>query len=97
MVCFHLVEHLTSADFIRLFREIVRVPRPGEHVFLKTPTVRNVWNTPTHVRPYPESAFRKLTGLDGEANTAPPFRSFPWRSSSGERRYRGPSTASFGS
>lgn len=61
VVCFHLVEHLPSSDFIRLFREISRVLRPGGHVFLKTPTARNVWNTPSHVRPYPESAFRKLT------------------------------------
>lgn len=61
VVCFHLVEHLSPGEFFRLFREISRVLRPGGHVFLKTPTPRNVWDTPSHVRPYPESAFRKLT------------------------------------
>lgn len=57
-----VIEHLSSGDASRFLGEASRVLRPGGRVYLTTPGVRNVWNTFSHVRPYPPVAFRKLLG-----------------------------------
>lgn len=61
-----LIEHFSSVDASRFLSEVARVVRPGGWVYLTTPGVRNVWNTFSHVRPYPPDAFRKLLGSDTE-------------------------------
>lgn len=61
-----LIEHLSPADAARFLSEVSRVVRPGGWVYLTTPGVRNVWNTFSHVRPYPPDAFRKLLRSDTE-------------------------------
>lgn len=61
-----LIEHFSPADASRFLSEVSRVVCPGGRVFLTTPGVRNVWNTFSHVRPYPPDAFRKLLGSDTE-------------------------------
>lgn len=61
-----LIEHFSSVDASRFLSEVSRVIRPGGYVYLTTPGVRNVWNTFSHVRPYPPDSFRKLLGSDTE-------------------------------
>lgn len=55
-----LIEHFAPAEAVRFLAEVARVLRPGGYLLLTTPGVRNVWNTFSHIRPYPPVAFRKL-------------------------------------
>lgn len=55
-----LIEHFAPPQATRFLDEAARVLRPGGYVFLTTPGVRNVWNTFSHIRPYPPAAFSKL-------------------------------------
>lgn len=57
-----LVEHFQPSDAATLVSELVRVVEPGGVVVLTTPGTKNVWNTFSHVRPYPPEAFAKLLG-----------------------------------
>lgn len=61
-----LIEHFSPTDAVRFLGEASRVLRPGGIVFLTTPGIRNVWNTFSHIRPYPPEAFRKLLDSDTE-------------------------------
>lgn len=61
-----LIEHFSPPDAVRFLGEVARVLRPGGYVLLTTPGVRNVWNTFSHIRPYPPTAFRKLLSSDTE-------------------------------
>lgn len=61
-----LIEHFSPTDAVRFLGEASRVLRPDGIIFLTTPGVRNVWNTFSHIRPYPPEAFRKLLGSDTE-------------------------------
>jgi SAM-dependent methyltransferase len=55
-----IIEHFHPADASRFLEEASRVTRPGGYIFLTTPGIRNVWNTFSHVRPYPPDSLRKL-------------------------------------
>jgi len=55
-----MIEHFTPEDAARFILEAARVLRPGGYILLTTPGVRNVWNTFSHIRPYPPQAFQKL-------------------------------------
>jgi len=55
-----LVEHLSPIEAARFLSEVERVLVPGGLVYLTTPGERNIWNTFSHIRPYPPSAFKKL-------------------------------------
>lgn len=57
-----LIEHFSPTEASRFLCEVSRVLRPGGWVYLTTPGVCNVWNTFSHIRPYPPDAFRKLLG-----------------------------------
>lgn len=61
-----LIEHFDSTDAARFVQEAARVVRDGGVVFLTTPGIKNVWNTFSHVKPYPPDAFRKLLKSDTE-------------------------------
>jgi SAM-dependent methyltransferase len=61
-----LIEHLSPEHAARLLAEAARVLKPGGRVFLTTPGVRNVWNTFSHIRPYPPIAFHKLLSMSVE-------------------------------
>jgi SAM-dependent methyltransferase len=61
-----LIEHFDPIDAVRFVHEAARVVRDGGVVLLTTPGVKNVWNTFSHVRPYPPDAFRKLLKSDTE-------------------------------
>lgn len=69
-----LIEHFAPADAARFITEAARVLRPGGHLFITTPGVRNVWNTFSHIRPYPPSAIAKLLSSETESylRDAPP-------------------------
>lgn len=69
-----LIEHFTPVDAARFLTEAARVLRPGGHLFLTTPGVRNVWNTFSHIRPYPPAAFAKLlsSATENYLRDAPP-------------------------
>lgn len=55
-----LIEHFSPVEAVHFLSEAARVLRPGGHLLLTTPGVRNVWNTFSHIRPYPPIAFSKL-------------------------------------
>lgn len=61
-----LIEHFSPNEAVMLLSEASRVLRPGGIVFLTTPGVANVWNTFSHIRPYPPDSFRKLLKSDTE-------------------------------
>ena len=55
-----IIEHFTPADAVAFLAEISRVLKPDGVVFITTPGNKNVWNTFSHIRPYPPVAFKKL-------------------------------------
>jgi len=61
-----LIEHFNVGDAASLLREAARVLVPGGVIVLTTPGVRNVWNTFSHIRPYPPAAFQKLLNSETE-------------------------------
>lgn len=71
-----LIEHFAPDDAATFLSEVARVLRPGGYALLTTPGVKNVWNTFSHIRPYPPTAFRKLLSSATEnylSNAAPPL------------------------
>ncbi len=61
-----IIEHFTPSDASRFLEEAARVLKPNGVVFLTTPGVKNVWNTFSHIKPYPPEAFKKLLTSDTE-------------------------------
>lgn len=58
--CDNVIEHLPPAEAARLVFEVARVLRPGGRAVVKSPLGEGVWNTFSHVRPYPPAAIAKL-------------------------------------
>lgn len=62
VICFHLIEHLTSPD--NLLTECRRVLKDGGVLFLVTPDWRKqyktFWRDPTHLRPYDKESLARL-------------------------------------
>ncbi len=90
-----LIEHFAPADAARFIAETARVLRPGGHLYLTTPGVRNVWGTFSHIRPYPPMAFVKLLSSRTEnyLREAPP--ALEVACVHGHRRYYANATVSF--
>lgn len=61
-----LIEHLDPSAAVRFLAESARVLKPGGIVYLTTPGERYVWNTFSHIKPYPPIAFKKLLGSSTE-------------------------------
>lgn len=61
-----IIEHFSPTEASRFLEEAARLLRPNGIVYITTPGVRNVWNTFSHIRPYPPAAFQKLLGSDTE-------------------------------
>lgn len=61
-----LIEHFTPSDATLFLCEASRVLKPTGIIYLTTPGVRNVWNTFSHIRPYPPMAFKKLLSKNTE-------------------------------
>ena len=57
-----LIEHFDPTTAIRFLSEAARVLRPGSIIYLTTPGENYIWNTFSHIRPYPPMAFKKLLG-----------------------------------
>lgn len=58
--CAELIEHLDPQTAVQFLAEAARVLKPGGIVYLTTPGEHYVWNTFSHVKPYPPIAFEKL-------------------------------------
>ncbi len=61
-----LIEHLDPPAAVRFLAESARVLKPGGIVYITTPGERYVWNTFSHIKPYPPIAFEKLLGNSTE-------------------------------
>lgn len=64
---FHLIEHLEFPVLVRLFKEALRVLKPGGGLLIETPNPESLivgaykfWFDPTHVRPYPPELITQL-------------------------------------
>lgn len=55
-----LIEHFDPQTAVRFLSEATRVLKPGDIVYLTTPGERYVWNTFSHIKPYPPITFKKL-------------------------------------
>ena len=55
-----LIEHFNPEMAVAFLAEASRVLKPGCVLYLTTPGERSVWNTFSHVKPYPPIAIRKL-------------------------------------
>jgi SAM-dependent methyltransferase len=62
-----LIEHFSPSDAVRVLCSVSSVLKPGGIIFLTTPGVKNVWDTFSHIRPYPPSSFKKLLSSDTES------------------------------
>jgi SAM-dependent methyltransferase len=65
--CAQLIEHLPPAQAAEMLFEAARVLEPGGILLLRSPMPATVWNTFSHVRPYPPMAVRKLIRTQTEA------------------------------
>lgn len=92
-----LIEHFSPADASRFLSEVSRIIQPGGLVYLTTPGVRNVWNTFSHIRPYPPDAFRKLLGSDTENYIRESQIDLSYVNAWGSRRYFKSQTMMFAS
>lgn len=61
-----LIEHLDPQQAVRFLAESARVLKPGGLIYITTPGERYVWNTFSHLKPYPPIAFEKLLGKSTE-------------------------------
>lgn len=64
---FHLIEHLEFPVLVRLFKEALRVLKPGGGLLIETPNPESLivgaykfWFDPTHIRPYPPELITHL-------------------------------------
>lgn len=65
--CAQLIEHLPPALAAEMLFEAARVLEPGGVLLLRSPMPGKVWETFSHVRPYPPIAVQKLLRTQTEA------------------------------
>jgi len=58
--CFNIIEHLYPMDASKMIDECARVLKRGGVILIDTPSETYVWDTFSHVKPYPPIAFHKL-------------------------------------
>jgi SAM-dependent methyltransferase len=72
--CFasHIVEHFAPVQVVDMFELLDRIVEPGGILVIVTPNIANLrravgdfWRDPTHVRPYPAQALKKLLEKSG--------------------------------
>lgn len=61
-----IIEHFSPENAALFLQEASRVLKLGGIIYITTPGIRNVWNTFSHIRPYPPASFRKLLARSTE-------------------------------
>jgi len=69
--CDNIIEHLPPAQAAAMLHEFGRVLRPGGLVLIRSPLGEGIWNTFSHVRPYPPAAIQKLLKTAPESFVRP--------------------------
>jgi SAM-dependent methyltransferase len=64
--CDNVIEHLSPDSAAMMINEFGRVLKNGGIVMIRSPLGENVWNTFSHVRPYPPVAIEKLITKETE-------------------------------
>ncbi|MBW4424473.1 MAG: class I SAM-dependent methyltransferase [Nostoc desertorum CM1-VF14] len=64
--CNNLIEHLSPDSAAIMLNEFARVLKKGGIVMLRSPLGENVWDTFSHIRPYPPTAIKKLITSETE-------------------------------
>lgn len=82
-----LIEHFSPREAARFLNEASRVVRKGGWVYLTTPGVCNIWNTFSHIRPYPPVAFRKLLNTPTENYINEAVMNLEYFNAWGSRKY----------
>ena len=65
-----LIEHFYPADAFNFLKEAARVVRKHGIILLTTPSVKRIWNTFSHIRPYPPAALKKILTIATEGYIA---------------------------
>ncbi len=58
--CANIIEHLNPDDAVKFLNESSRVLKKGGCIIIDTPSENNIWNTFSHIKPYPPIAIQKL-------------------------------------
>ena len=61
-----LIEHFPPNEAFDFLRESARVMKHNGILLLTTPGVKRIWNTFSHIRPYPPAAIKKLLSVATE-------------------------------
>jgi len=64
--CDNIIEHLPPDSAATMLNEFARVLKKGGVIVLRSPLGENVWNTFSHLRPYPPIAIKKLITCEVE-------------------------------
>lgn len=60
IVAYQIIEHLGPSDAYAMLSEISRLLKNGGVAYIASPMPSQVWNTFTHIRPYPPEAIQKI-------------------------------------
>lgn len=82
-----LIEHFSPREAAAFLSQCATVLKPGGIVFLTTPGVRNVWNTFSHIRPYPPAALKKFLKTVTEGYIKDTALDLVFETAYGHRRY----------
>jgi SAM-dependent methyltransferase len=62
-----LIEHFPPTQALQFLHETSRILKPGGFLLLTTPGIKRVWNTFSHIRPYPPISLYKLLNVSTES------------------------------
>lgn len=63
--CAQVIEHLSIHEVDDMMDEFHRILMPEGRLIITTPHIKNVWDSPEHVRPYTTKAMKKLFARKG--------------------------------
>lgn len=61
-----MIEHFPPAQALTFLQEASKILKPGGLLLLTTPGIKRVWNTFSHIRPYPPISLYKLLNVPTE-------------------------------